>query len=46
MKGKDCNFVTTDGYQVYVNTDKFVEFLNSSGMKYRRNNRGKTKTKR
>ena len=29
MKRKDCNFMTTDGYQVYVIIDKFVEFLNS-----------------
>ena len=28
MKKKDCNFMTTDGYQVYVIIDKFVEFLN------------------
>ena len=28
-KKKDCNFMTTDGYQVYVIIDKFVEFLNS-----------------
>jgi len=29
MKKKDCNFMTTDGYQVYVIIDKLVEFLNS-----------------
>ena len=29
MKRKDCNFMTTDGYQVYVIIGKFVEFLNS-----------------
>ena len=29
MKRKDCNFMTTDGYQVYVIIDKFVKFLNS-----------------
>lgn len=29
MKRKDCNFMKTDDYQVYVIIDKFVEFLNS-----------------
>ena len=28
MKRKDCDFMTTDGYQMYVIIDKFVEFLN------------------
>ena len=27
MKTKDCNFVTTDGYQQYIIIDKFVEFI-------------------
>lgn len=27
MKRKDCNFVTTDGYQQYVIIDKFVKFI-------------------
>lgn len=27
MKVKDCNFVTTDGYQQYVIIDKFVKFI-------------------
>ena len=29
IKKRDCNFATTDGYQMYVIVDKFVEFLNS-----------------
>ncbi len=27
LKIKNCNFVTTDGYQQYIIIDKFVEFV-------------------
>lgn len=29
MKMKDCKFIMTDGYQMYVVIEKFVEYLNS-----------------